>query len=320
MPVPAMGRVQPWLSITPKRLRGCAGPEPSPITVERGSMNLIPGADVAKALRSMKGDDHTLTLQPGQYRGFALYDLRRDFRIIGPGAVFSGGRGLKFENCGIVSLEGLECVNNDSFGVMVVNCAGANLKGLTCSRNQKNGILTANTSNLTVERCICDGNSDQHGIYLSQSGDKLSVIDNMCRGNGRAGIQVNAVQPGRKPKDPKRDSISVGVVIRGNTLHGNQLLGGAGINLAGCREVAIVGNQITGHLGRHGIALWDDGTGKAELACQDCHLNGNLFGFDPGAKPAACISISRNCSNVGVSKNNVFAEGVPMVEGPFQWS
>lgn len=279
-------------------------------------MTIQPGMSIAQALRKAKGE--VVTLQPGRYEGFALYGLLSPIRLVGPGAVIEGGKGIKLEDCANVSLEGLQLLGNSSFGVMVVNCESAVLKGLNCSKNKKNGILTANTSNVTVEGCICDENGDQHGIYLSQSGDNLKVLNCITRKNGRAGIQINAVEPNRKPKDPKKDAISKGVEIRGNVLAGNQRLGAAALNLAGCREVVILENRVEGHLGRHGFALWDDGTSNAELACHNVYIAGNRFGFAPG-KGVACISVGGSCSNVGVKSNNVFVQGLKMVDGPFEW-
>jgi len=124
-----------------------------------------------------------------------------------------------------------------------------------CHHNQKWGIFTAFAEHFTAEDNECNDQTEEHGIYHSNSGDNAIIRYNICHHNTGCGIQINA--------DPSMggDGISSANVISSNTLYENGSAGGAAINLASVRDTLIANNLIySNHAG--GIAAWDDGQGN----------------------------------------------------------
>lgn len=279
-------------------------------------MRLDAGGDIKRAVKGLKLGE-ALELSPGDYPPAYIADVNRPIVIRGNKSVIraseSKNPGLKFENCLSVTLERLGITDSKSHGVMVVKCGSLTVRGIQSLRNGGSGLLTANTSNVLVAGSQLAYNQ-QHGVYLSQSGDNLTV--NACKltDNHKAGIQVNAIQDRPLPVAPKADGISIGVKLVCNTLLRNQAAGGAGINLAGCRQVEINGNVFTEHNGRSGIALWDDGTNNAKFGCRDVVIERNIFDFRTGAGVCS-IDVGDTCLLVQVSRNNEFPMGIKQVDG-----
>lgn len=239
------------------------------------------------------------------YTGCSISGLG-DVSISGSGATISSE--LKFEDCGKVSLEKFTLLNGNPYGVMVVGCKGLYIAGIEVGNCTTTAILVANTSNVTIEGSHCYGSKKQHGIYISQSCDNVTIRNNLLENNAYSGLQINAVEdhPNTKAADPNRDSMSKVVVVTLNTLRNNQLVGGAGaMQFSGCYDLSVQNNEILGHNGRAGITLWDDGTGKPELACHTVNISDNAFEFSSKAKVQAAITVSKNCTDVTCSANTL---------------
>lgn len=274
-------------------------------------MKLASGGNLIQAIKKLTPGDFIELEAGGTYAGGDVPRTLVPIRIVGNGAVLrpnhqGEGDGLAFYKNGPVEVLNLVCSDNKGYGISVIQCASLHLQGVTAERNGIMGILTSNTSDVLIEQCFCNQNGEQHGIYCSQSGDRLQLIGNVCTRNGRAGIQVNAVA-GHPKADPNWDSISRDVLVQGNKLVGNQggkSGGGAALNFAGCTQLVIRNNKIVNHRGSHGISLFDDGAG-APFACHDVLIDGNTFGFAPG-KGQSCINVKAGCSDVRVGAGNIF--------------
>lgn len=236
-----------------------------------------------------------VVLKPGfTYSGFNISDIKQDTAIIGNGATIIGE--LHFINCGIVTISGCNIKGPADYGIKIDKCAGADIHDNTLSGIKITAIETANTPNVAIYNNDINGVSQQHGIYCSQSGDNIRISGNNIKNVERAGVQVNAVQDSTKSSDPNNDSISNNVVISGNHIDGCQKAGAAAIQCSGVHTGHINDNTIVNNFGRNHVALWDDGTGKPELACKDIEISGNIGAF---AKPEAnCVpvNIGKNCS------------------------
>jgi hypothetical protein len=287
-------------------------------------MKLTSGS-IKDGLRRLR-DGEVLELLSGvTYQGGSFYDISRAITIRGNGATIKDG--LKFANCGALDLSDFETsdvnTSDRKNGLFVVGCRSFTGRRLIASRNASNGILTANTSDTLLENCVTNHNKDGHGVYFSQSGDRLTVQHCTSKRNGRAGIQINADEENRKAGNPLHDSVSQTVRLIANTLWGNQTkYDAAALTIACCRDVQLSGNVIDEHGGRNGIAIWDDGTGIADLACRDVLVEGTRFGFAAGTKVEACISIvGRHSQGIKVARSNVFPAGLKDVlsEVPFEW-
>lgn len=272
-------------------------------------MKIPSGGNLIQSLRNLKAGEYVELEAGGTYKGGKVYSVAVPIRLVGNGAtILPGDIGLYFDGCGPLEVLDLTCSRNSGYGLSVIECASVHFLGLTAEHNGIMGILTSNTSDVLIEQCLCNSNVQQHGIYCSQSGDRLKLISNTCTHNGRAGIQINAVAPHPNPNKPNWDSISRDVLIQGNRLDANQggkSGGGAALNFSGCYQLVIRNNEITRHLGSHGISLFDDGANDPKFACHDVLIDSNTFAFAPGHGDS-CVNVKKGCSDIRVGAGNVF--------------
>ena len=117
----------------------------------------------------------------------------------------------------------------------------------------------------------------EHGIYVSNSGDRPIVRRNHVHHNNASGIQLNAdpAQQGDDPNDPQGDGIIEDALIELNVIHDNGAAGGAAINLASVRS-SLVRNNLLYDNSSSGIAGWDDGDGN-QYGTRDNRIVGNTI-------------------------------------------
>lgn len=216
-------------------------------------------------------DGDTLVLEPGTYVAGCPTIQHQDITIMadGPtGSVILDGtnavedNGVKISGSARVTLKNLSFQHARIYGIFCVLSNSVLISHCDASYNGKTGILTGNSNDVTVEYCTADANAAEHGIYLSQSGDRLQVVGNWVRNNNGAGLQINAVQSGTVATDPNNDSISSNCLVANNTLSGNGVAGGAAINFMGLCDSTVVNNRVLDD-GTAGIAFWDDGAGSS---------------------------------------------------------
>lgn len=172
--------------------------------------------------------------------------------------------------------------------------------------NGKWGIFTDYSDDLILERNECAGSILEHGIYVSNSGDRPIIRHNLVYGNRGSGIQINADPRLLKPELGRRgDGITEEAVIEGNILHDNGAGGGAAINLASVRSSRIVNNLIYDNRAG-GIAGWDDRAGVQWGSKANLILHNTIF-FRPGMG-RWCISM-KNGSIGNVVQNNILYGG-----------
>jgi hypothetical protein len=248
--------------------------------------------------------DRQLIFDPGDYPGDHYVTDRHGLNIQGEGrVVFRGGKtALKFERCNNLTLVSVAGCFADLYGIMVADSVGFKGTNLWAEQNGKTGLLTANVSDVEIAGGRFNRNVTEHGVYCSQSGDNIRIIGIESSKNGRCAVQINAHDERPKRSDPRRDSKTVGFLISGLTAVGNQghaKGGAAAINLACCSQGEIRGVDIREHLGRHLIALWDDGLNNPEYACHNVHVFNGSGGFAHG-RGKAMVSVGKGCSKITV--------------------
>jgi len=99
---------------------------------------------------------------------------------------------------------------------------------------------------LVIEGNETSHSAIEHGIYVSNSGDRPIVRANRVHDNHASGIQLNAdpAQQGPDPNDPQGDGIIEDALIEDNVIHDNGAGGAAGINLASVRSSLIRNNLL----------------------------------------------------------------------------
>jgi hypothetical protein len=92
-----------------------------------------------------------------------------------------------------------------------------------------------------IEDNECSRSVEEHGIYVSNSGDRPVVRHNILWGNNANGLHMNgdAEQGG--------DGVISGALVDGNVIYDNGVAGGSGINGDGVADAVIQNNLLYGN-------------------------------------------------------------------------
>jgi hypothetical protein len=161
------------------------------------------------------------------------------------------------------------------------------------------GVFTDYTDDLLLQGNECARSGREHGIYHSNSGDRVTIRGNFCHDNFASGIQLNA-----DPALPG-DGITSFARVEGNICARNGAGGGAAINLASVRDSVIATNLLYDNLAS-GIAMWDDGFDPA-FGCKDNVIAHNTVVFRAG-EGRYCVAL-KNGSTGNRFENNLFVGG-----------
>jgi parallel beta-helix repeat protein len=98
---------------------------------------------------------------------------------------------------------------------------------------------------------------DEHGIYVSNSGDRPVIRNNVVHDNHANGIHMNGDQ------SQGGDGIITGALVENNVIRGNGAGGGSGINMDGVSDSVVRNNVVFNHHSS-GISLYriDGGAGS----------------------------------------------------------
>ncbi|MEJ2507545.1 MAG: right-handed parallel beta-helix repeat-containing protein, partial [Ignavibacteriaceae bacterium] len=215
-------------------------------------------ATLQHAADIVSAGDSVLVLS-GNYSGF---DLRENgtqnspivFKAIENNVVidqqnYVTSDGINIENTAWIIIDGFEVKNQPRAGIRAAVSDFVTIKNNYCHNNYRWGIFTGFTDDITIENNVCSYSQDEHGIYVSNSGDRPIVRNNLCFENNGCGIQLNA------DHSQGGDGIITNAVIESNILHDNCYGGGSAINLDGVQESEIYNNLLYNNYST-GIALF----------------------------------------------------------------
>ncbi len=146
--------------------------------------------------------------------------------------------GINIENADWIVIDGFKVINQPKAGIRIAVSDFVIIKNNYCTGNGYWGIFTGFTDNILIENNICSKSVQQHGIYVSNSGDNPIVRNNICFGNNDCGIQLNA------DLSQGGDGIITNAVIESNIIYENGTSGGSAINLDGVQDSKIYNNLL----------------------------------------------------------------------------
>jgi parallel beta-helix repeat protein len=172
---------------------------------------------------------------------------------------------LEFENWegdGTVAfwlVEGLEVANAPFWGIDVRGNEATHSHNFIIQNNrvhdngldsEKTGIFFAFVDDVLVKGNESYANGE-HGVYLSNSGDRFVVSGNRLHGNNNCGLHING------DLESGEDGIISNGLIENNTIYENGEGGCAGINMDGVTDTIVLNNLLYENLGS-GIAIFQE--------------------------------------------------------------
>lgn len=165
--------------------------------------------------------------------------------------------GIFIENADYIHIENIEIKNAFRAGIRVSGSDYVSIKGVKSHDNGHWGIFTDFSNHILVENCDCYGSKNEHGIYISNSGDYPVIRGNKIHGNVNCGLHMNGdISMGG-------DGIISGAIVEKNIIYNNGVNGGSGINCDGVQSSTIRNNLLFNNHAS-GISLYQiDGGGRS---------------------------------------------------------
>jgi hypothetical protein len=214
-----------------------------------------PWKTLQKAADAVIAGDH-VTVLAGTYAGFVLgWDGPQSGTAAKPitfhandGVVINSRNtrtpdGINLEgDCNYIVIEGFTVDNASGSitraGIRVVGSDHVTIRNNRTDRNGTWGIFTGFADDLLIENNETSRSGREHGIYVSNSGDRPIIRNNHIWGNNANGIHMNG------DLSQGGDGIISGALVSGNVIHGNGRAGGSGINGDGVQNSRFENNLL----------------------------------------------------------------------------
>ena len=213
------------------------------------------------ANQAIAGD--TVIALRGSYRGFNLFTSGSD----GAPITFTANPGIPTPNPEVIvdlpndftgqdaiNLEGASWIVVEGFTILGgggITRAGIRSVGFAVDAARNNvfranridqpgrwGIFTGFVDDLLIEANETSRAGDEHGIYVSNSGDRPVIRGNRIWGNFANGIHMNG------DLSQGGDGVISGAVVEDNLIYDNGIGGGSGVNCDGVQDSVIQNNKI----------------------------------------------------------------------------
>jgi Ca2+-binding RTX toxin-like protein len=209
----------------------------------------------------------TVVVRAGTYTGFDLTtsgSATQQIKFLADSGTVINARnattpdGINLEGASWVTISGFEVAGIDRAGIRSVTNSHVTITNNYTHNNGYWGIFTGFSDDLDIENNVCTYSVQQHGIYVSNSGDRPIIRNNVCAYNHDCGIHMNGdISQGG-------DGIISGALVEGNIIYGNGAGGGSGINCDGVQDSTIQNNLLYDNHAS-GISLYQiDGGGPSK--------------------------------------------------------
>jgi hypothetical protein len=217
-----------------------------------------PWATLQYAADRVRAGD-TVHVLDGSYDGF---DMRRGGTKVGPISFIADGKlvriarrnrgtpdGINVEGASHVVINGFVVNDMPRAGVRVAGGSHVTIRGIRASHNGMWGIFTAHCDDVAVVGNETTRSVKEHGIYVSNSGDRPWIAGNISWGNRGCGVHMNGdVSQGG-------DGIISGAIVENNVIFDNGRGGGSGINCDGVQD-SLFQNNLLYNNHASGISLY----------------------------------------------------------------
>ncbi len=200
------------------------------------------------------GPGDRVVVRAGNYQGFYLdtsgtaaspieFFAEPGVLINSPTAGAGNQDGINLELASHIILDGFSVTGMPRAGIRSVGLDDDMVEFVTIRNvhaydNGRWGIFTGHVNDLLIENNETSGSVLEHGIYVSNSGDRPVIRHNVTWGNHGAGIHMNG------DLSLGGDGLISNALVSGNRIYGNGLGGGSGINMDGVQDSRIENNLL----------------------------------------------------------------------------
>jgi len=217
-----------------------------------------PWATLQFAADHVKPGD-TVHVLDGDYTGFYLNrsgEVPTPIRFIAEGeAVRITQRnpktldGINVEGANHVVVDGFVIEGMPRAGIRLTHSKQSVVRRVRADKNRNCGIFTSFCDDILIERNTTSNSLKEHGIYVSNSGDRPVIRHNLVFGNRSAGIQLNG------DSSQGGDGLISEALIENNVIHDNGIGDASGINCDGVQNSMIRNNLLYNNFAS-GISLF----------------------------------------------------------------
>lgn len=208
--------------------------------------------------------------------------------------------GINLEGADFVTIDGFNVSNMPRTGIRSVLNQFVTIRNNVLDNNGRWGVLTGFSNDLLIEGNTATRSVAEHGIYVSNSGDRPVIRNNTIWGNRANGIHMNGdVSQGG-------DGVISGAVVENNVIHDNGLGGGSGINCDGVQNSRIQNNLIYNSWAS-GISLYRiDGGGPSS---GNLVVNNTVIASAPGQTSSGrwAVNILNGAVNTTIRNNILYS-------------
>ncbi len=233
--------------------------------VDSGGSNTTGNGTSAKPWKTIQfGVDHLgpgdlLLVNPGTYSGPITIEIAAS--VGNPVTIRGNGAGVIINGSGAdrdavfityssyVTFERFKVQNATRAGIRIDNSNHITARKNTFATNGTWGLFTDFSDDVLIEENQAYGSIDEHGIYVSNSGDRPIIRGNVVHDNNKNGIHMNG------DLSQGGDGIISGAIVENNVIYNNGVNGGSGINMDGVTN-SIVRNNLLYNNHASGISLY----------------------------------------------------------------
>jgi uncharacterized repeat protein (TIGR02543 family) len=219
--------------------------------------SMAPWRTLQKAANTVRAGDLVI-VRAGRYAGFYLITsgtatdpitFRGDAGAIIDTRNPTTPDGINLEGASYVVIEGFTVSGVPRAGIRSVTNHHVVIRGNVGDLNGRWGILTGFSDDILIEDNVMSRSQAEHGIYVSNSGDRPVIRGNVVWGNHANGIHMNG------DLSQGGDGIISAALVEDNVVYDNGVGGGSGINCDGVQSSIFRNNLLYGNHAS-GISLY----------------------------------------------------------------